>query len=172
MPFDLQPTLTGDLLELRPLKRNDYHALFDVASDPLIWQQHPAKDRYKESVFGLLFEESLQSGGALVATDQRTKATIGSSRYHAYDESASDVEIGWTFLARDYWGGTYNAEMKRLMLDHAFRYVDSVALLVGSDNIRSQRAAEKIGAKRDGVRTDASGLVSCVYRIRARDMTV
>jgi RimJ/RimL family protein N-acetyltransferase len=172
MPFDYQPTLTGGLLGLRPLEQSDYRALFDVASDPLIWRQHPVPDRYKESVFNYFFEDSLRSGGALVATDQKTKATIGSSRYHAYDEIASEVEIGWTFLAREYWGGIYNGEMKRLMLGHAFRYADSVVLLVGPDNIRSQRAAEKIGGKRDGVRVDASGLECYVYRVRSFDMTV
>lgn len=169
MFFELQPTLAGELLVLRPLQTDDYQALFAVASDPLIWEQHPASNRYQEPVFQTLFEQSLASGGVLVATLKETGEIIGSSRYHGYNEAASEVEIGWTYLARKYWGGIYNGEMKRLMLNHAFRFVDSVVLLVGPDNIRSQRAVEKIGGQRDGTRTDGNGLTSYLYRIRRTD---
>lgn len=171
MPFDRQPTLIGDLLKQRPLRQDDFPALLNVSSDPLIWQQHPVKNRYEELVFRPFFDESLRSGGALIATDIKTNAVIGSSRYHGYDESASEIEIGWTFLARAYRGGAYNGEMKRLMLLHAFKYVASVVFLVGPNNIRSQRAVEKIGGKRDGVRTDGSGLESYLYRIRRPDVS-
>ena len=165
MEFEFQPTLSGSLLQLRPLKEDDYGALFNVASDPLIWEQHPAKNRYENSVFAALFDESLASGGALIAIDVQTHGIIGSSRYHGYDQAASEIEIGWTFLARSHWGGLYNGEMKRLMLNHAFKYVDSVVLIVGPDNRRSQRAVEKIGGVRDGCRTDATGTESLLYRI-------
>lgn len=170
MPFEYQPILSGDLIKLRPIHKEDFPALYAVASDPLIWQQHPASDRHEKSVFRSFFDEALRSGGALVACDKNDDQIIGSSRYHAYNESASEVEIGWTFLARTYWGGEYNGEMKRLMLNHAFRFVDSVVLLVGPDNIRSQRAVEKIGAKRDGSRTDGTGLESYLFRIRRSDV--
>ncbi len=138
-----------------------------MASDPLIWEQHPDKDRYKEPVFQGFFREALESGGALVATDSKDGRIIGSSRFHAYDSDKSEIEIGWTFLARSYWGGAYNGEMKRLMLRHAFRFVDSVTFLVGAQNVRSQRAMEKIGGVRVGSRTDRSGRESLVYRITA-----
>jgi RimJ/RimL family protein N-acetyltransferase len=156
MSFELQPTLRGDLLGLRPLAEDDFDALFAVASDPLIWEQHPASDRYQEDVFRGFFREAMSSGGALLATDVRDGRVIGSSRFHGYDAARSEVEIGWSFLARAYWGGRYNAEMKRLMLEHAFRFVDRVVLLIGQRNIRSQRAAEKIGALRNGTRWDAT----------------
>jgi RimJ/RimL family protein N-acetyltransferase len=167
MPFDLQPTLKGDLLELRPLRPDDFHDLYAVASDPLLWEQHPAWDRYKEEVFKVLFRESLDSGGALIAIDRRDGRAVGSSRFHGYDETKSEIEIGWTFLARSHWGGIYNAEMKRLMLRHAFQYVKSVIFLVGSRNLRSQRAMEKIGGVRAGYRADGRGQENFVYRITA-----
>ena len=94
---------------------------------------------------------------------------IGSSRYHGYDEAADEVEVGWTFLARSHWGGRYNGEMKRLMLDHAFRFVGRVVFLIDPANYRSQRAVEKLGAVRSGMRTDDSGRPSCVYHLAARD---
>jgi RimJ/RimL family protein N-acetyltransferase len=166
MPFDLQPRLTGDLVELRPLRPEDYPALYAVASDPLIWEQHPNNDRYKEEVFQVFFREALESGGALIALDRTDGRPIGSSRFNAYDAEKSEVEIGWTFLARSHWGGVYNGEMKRLMLRHAFRFVRSVIFVIGPHNYRSQRAVEKIGAVRDGSKFEASG-EKFVYRIEA-----
>ncbi|MFV1884587.1 MAG: GNAT family N-acetyltransferase [Balneola sp.] len=163
MSFAKQPTLIGELLTLRPVHEDDFEALFKVASDPKIWEQHPAWDRYKEPVFRKFFEEALESGGALLAIDNKTSEVIGSSRYHAYNPEANEIEIGWTFLARNYWGGTYNGEMKHLMMEHAFLYVDRVLLLIGPDNIRSYRAAEKIGAKAAGTRKNVYGLESLVY---------
>jgi RimJ/RimL family protein N-acetyltransferase len=167
MPFDLQPILKGKLLELRPLRPEDFHDLYAVASDPLIWEQHPARDRYKEEVFKGFFRESLKSGGALTAIDSRNGQVIGSSRFHGYDEVKSEIEIGWTFLARSYWGGVYNREMKQLMLRHAFRFVTSVVFLVGPQNFRSQRAVEKIGGTRVGSRPDAGGRDSLIYEVTA-----
>jgi RimJ/RimL family protein N-acetyltransferase len=163
--FDRQPSLRGDLLELRPLRADDFAALFRVAADPLIWEQHPEHDRYQERTFRAFFDEALASGGALVALDRTNGRIIGSSRYHGYDAARSVIEIGWSFLARSYWGGRYNGEMKRLMLEHAFRSVQRVIFVVGPDNRRSQRAVEKIGAIPAGTTTDAQGRERLVYEL-------
>ncbi len=116
-------------------------------------------------MFAALFAESLASGGALTALDCKDGRIIGSSRFHSYDEEASEVEIGWTFLARAYWGGRYNGEMKRLMLRHAFRFVKRVVFLIGPQNVRSQKAVEKLGAVRAGSRPNAVGRESYLYEI-------
>ena len=166
---DLQPVLSGKLLTLRPLREDDFDALFDVACDPLLWEQHPANDRWQEDVFRAFFRHALDGKGALVAIDAATRCMIGSSRYHAYSAERDEVEIGWTFLARSHWGGTHNREMKYLMLSHAFGFVDNVIFHVGTTNWRSQRAVEKIGATRIGTRPDASGNDSFVYRITRAD---
>ena len=165
MPFDLQPTLKSEMLELRPLLPEDFEALYAVASDPLIWEQHPNSDRYKPDVFRKFFDEALQSGGALIAIDRQTDRVIGSSRFHCYDLERSEIEIGWTFLARSHWGGAYNGEMKRLMLSHAFKFVDNVIFSIGATNLRSQRAVEKIGGVRIGAKTDPHGRESFIFRI-------
>ena len=165
MPFDLQPTLKGELLELRPLRPEDFQELYAVASDPLIWEQHPASDRYKEEVFKEFFRGALASGGAFLVIAAKDSEVIGSTRFHGYDEARSEIEIGWTFLARSHWGGLYNREMKKLMLNHAFRFVESVIFHIGAENLRSQRAVEKIGGVRVGTRRDANGVDSFVYRI-------
>ena len=146
MPFDHQPTLIGTYVGVRPLLRSDYDALYAIASDPLIWEQHPVPNRHEESEFQVFFEESLASGGALLVTDLETGAVIGSSRFHGYSEEKSEVEIGWTFLARGFWGGRYNGDLKAVMARHAFRFVESVVLLINPTNLRSLRAALKIGA--------------------------
>jgi RimJ/RimL family protein N-acetyltransferase len=167
MTFDLQPILKGKLVELRPLRPEDFDALFAVASDPLIWEQHPSSDRYQEEVFRKFFREALDSGGALIAIDAKDGRIIGSSRYNGYDAQESEIEIGWSFLARSHWGGRYNGEMKRLMLQHAFRFVERVEFLIGPKNLRSRRAVEKIGGVLVEERTDASGRERVVYQITA-----
>jgi RimJ/RimL family protein N-acetyltransferase len=146
MKFELQ-TLTGNLIEARPLRPDDFEALFEAASDPLIWEQHPEKDRYKREVFQKYFDGAIESKGAFAVIDRKSGRIIGSSRYWNLDFAHSEVEIGWTFLERAFWGGAYNRELKSLMLAHAFRFVDRVVFVVGEDNLRSQRALEKIGAK-------------------------
>jgi RimJ/RimL family protein N-acetyltransferase len=164
MPFDLQPVLCGDLLGVRPLRSTDLDDLYQVASDPLIWEQHPIRDRYRRHVFTRFFAESLASGGALAVTSTAGNI-IGSSRFHGHDEDAARSR-SWTFLARSYWGGQANGQLKRLMLEHAFRYVEWVVFLVGPDNRRSQRALEKIGAVRAGARPDAAGQDSVLFELR------
>ena len=167
--FELQPHLVGDLLEVRPLRSEDWESLFAVAADSLIWEQHPARDRYQEEVFKEFFREALESGGAFVVIDRKTQEIIGSSRYFGFEPRKGEIEIGWTFLARSHWGGKYNAELKRLMLDHAFKFVESVVFLIGPTNVRSQKAVEKIG----GVMTErrektihGKAVEQVVYRIK------
>ena len=155
--FDLRPNLIGELIELRPLRPEDWNDLFAVASDPLIWEQHPESDRYKEEIFKVFFREALECGGAFVIVDTTSQQIIGSTRFYGYDPEKSEIEIGWTFLARKYWGGRYNRELKQLMLNHAFKFVESVVLLVGENNIRSQKATEKIGGIRDGLVKKVNG---------------
>ena len=138
---------------MRPLREDDYDALYAAASDPLIWEQHPDA-RWREDVFGPFFAEHLATGGALAVLDTRSGDVIGTSRYDGFDPARSEVEIGWTFLARAYWGGAYNGELKRLMLEHAFRFAETVVFVVAPVNYRSQRAVEKLGAVLAGTRYD------------------
>ncbi|WP_295637587.1 GNAT family N-acetyltransferase [Novosphingobium sp.] len=142
-----QPTLTGEGLLLRPLAPQDWDALYAVASDPLIWELHPAHDRWREPVFRDFFANALKFKGAVVVIDLANEAIIGSSRWQGFDPERSSVEIGWTFLARKAWGGTWNRELKRLMIGHALQHVELVEFQVGEANVRSRRALEKIGGR-------------------------
>jgi RimJ/RimL family protein N-acetyltransferase len=140
-----QPTLEGERVVLRPSVAADWDALFAVASDPLIWEVHPAHDRWQEPVFRAYFDAGIASGGALTIVDKGSGQVIGSSRFDNWDEAADEIEIGWTYLARSFWGGSYNREIKRLMLDHIHRYVRTAVFTVGEGNIRSRKAMAKIG---------------------------
>lgn len=170
--LDRQPVLEGALLRLRPLRPEDWEALYAVARDPLIWEQHPAHDRWQEPVFRAFFDDALAQGGALAVIDRASGAVIGSSRYQGLEEAGGgSVEIGWTFLARSHWGGTWNREMKRLMLAHALASVAECRFAVGETNWRSRRALEKIGARlseRVEERAMAGGIVRHVHYVITR----
>ncbi len=145
--IDLQPTLADDLVSLRPLRPDDKSALYRVASDPLIWEQHQMKDRWQPLPFDRFFEEALASGGALIISENPSGKIIGSSRYQRVGRNLDQLEIGWTFLARSHWGGKYNQAAKKLMINHAFRYFDQIIFIIDQDNIRSQKAVQKIGGR-------------------------
>jgi RimJ/RimL family protein N-acetyltransferase len=148
MSIDWQPYLENDLLILRPIKEEDFDLLFKVASDPLIWEQHPNKDRCQRGGFELFFKEAISSNGAFAVLDKKTGEVIGSTRFAPVKESTNAVSIGWTFLSRHFWGGPYNKSMKKLMMDYAFGFVDHILFYVHENNYRSQKAVEKIGGDR------------------------
>jgi RimJ/RimL family protein N-acetyltransferase len=146
MPFELQPLLQNSWLRLQPLRSEDFEDLYAVASDPLIWEQHPSRDRYRRPVFENYFKGAMESGGALLILDGESGQALGSSRYYEWDESKRSVAIGYTFIARSHWGRNTNRQLKTLMLDHAFQFVDTVVFHVGANNMRSRMAMQKLGA--------------------------
>lgn len=150
MEFELQPTLESKLIKIQLLKSADFEVLYKIASDPLLWEQHPNKDRYKREVFENFFKGAMESGSAFLVHDNTTNEVIGSSRYYGFDNEKKTIAIGYTFIARDYWGKAYNKALKTLMLNHAFKFVDSVIFHIGSTNIRSQKAIGNIGATKVG----------------------
>ena len=145
--FTFRPMLEGETISLRPLRVNDFDELYDCASDIKIWEGHPSPDRYKLSEFRPYFKASTDSQACVVIIDKSVNKIIGLSRYYKIDTAPKDISIGFTFLARDYWGGTTNRELKTLMVDYALQYFPAVWFHVGLDNIRSQKATQNIGAK-------------------------
>ena len=150
MYFDLQPTLENELVKLMPLKEEEFEKLYQVASDPLIWEQHPDRYRYKRDVFERYFRGAIESKGAFIVVEKKSGEVIGSSRFYDFDKDKKSITIEYTFLARKYWGTTYNRAMKNLMLGHAFKFVDTIIFHIGAKNIRSQKAIEKLGARKVG----------------------
>jgi len=150
VPFVLQPSLSNRLVGIRPLTATDFEAMYSIASDPLLWEQHPNRDRYKREVFEVFFEGAMQSGGAFLVYDTATGRPIGSSRFYEVNVEQQSLKIGYTFLSRNCWGKGYNRALKLLMLAHAFTFADTVLFDIGAVNKRSQKAIEKLGAVRVG----------------------
>jgi N-acetyltransferase len=147
MHFTIQPThLQDELIQLIPLQENDFEELYAVASNPLVWEQHPNKLRYQRDVFQNYFEGAMLSKGAFLIRDSKTNEVVGSSRYYDYDEKENSILIGYTFIGTKFWGNGYNKALKKIMLDYAFQFVDKIYFHIGAFNIRSQKAIEKIGA--------------------------
>lgn len=144
---DLQPTLVGDNITLRPLRQEDFPGLYQAASDPAIWQTHPDSSRYQRDIFEQrFFTGAMASGGALAVLDNKSGRIIGSSRYYQWHPDKRAISIGYTFLEQAQWGGGANSEMKALMLNHIFKFSQTVWFHVGGDNLRSRKAVEKLGA--------------------------
>ena len=168
--FEFQPTnLRDSIVSLEPLLESDFDLLYAVACDPLIWAQHPNPDRYKEEVFRNYFKGAIESGGAFLIRDIGSGEVIGCSRFYDYSSAQQSVMIGYTFFSRKVWGQGHNAATKKLMLDHALRFVDQVLFHVGEKNLRSRRAMGKIGAELIGTEEVAyygePVKTNCVYRM-------
>jgi len=144
--MDRQATLENETFLIRALEDTDLENLYAAANDPLLWEQHPAS-RYKRDVFEKFFQESLDTGGALVIIDKSLGVIVGSSRFNLIPGREKEIEIGWSFLMRKYWGGKYNASFKNLMMQHAFKTMDAVLYYVDFENIRSKMAMQKLGAR-------------------------
>lgn len=172
--INLQPTLEDERFLLRPLKKDDFDALYDAAKDPLIWEQHPNK-RHKRDVFAEFFKDAVESGGAFVIIDKESRQIIGTTRFKPVKDIHSAIEIGWTFLARNYWGGAANKAVKTLMINYTFQYYNDVILYIDKNNIRSQKAAEKIDARRQPDDSPFNGnrrhQMDIAYRIHKNDWT-
>jgi len=150
MNFSIQPTLENDKALLLPLRQDDFNAVFAVASDPLVWEQHPNKDRWQKEVFTTFFEGAINSAGAFKIIDKSSGAVAGCSRFYNYQPQESSIMIGYTFYATRCWGTGLNRSVKKLMLDYVFQYVDRVLFQVGAGNRRSQIAMERLGAVKTG----------------------
>ena len=165
-PAILQPTLEGQRIIVRPIRPEDFAELYSLACDPSVWEQHPAQNRHLEPEFRAFFDGALHSGSGFSFVDKATGLLMGSSRYGNFNPDRREIEIGWTFLSKDYWGKQVNAESKSLMIGHAFTFVDTVLFWVDENNKRSQRALEKFGARRrPNLHKRAEADIKASYRV-------
>lgn len=145
MNFSVQPVLENEEFQLIPLQQGDFESLYEVASDPEVWEQHPNKDRYQREVFENFFRGAIESKGAFKIIEKATGDVLGSSRYYNFDENDNHIFIGYTFYGTKSWGKGVNPKVKKMMLDYIFQYVDKVHFHIGKENFRSQKALEKLG---------------------------
>lgn len=146
MDINIQPTLENELIKIVPLKETDFETLYEVASDPLIWAQHPNKDRYQRDVFKIFFEGAIASKGVFLVFDQISGEVMGSSRFYDFDEQNNSIMVGYTFIGVKFWGKGYNRALKELQFDYAFQFAAKIILHIGATNFRSQKATERLGA--------------------------
>ena len=152
------------VLEL--ITESDFESLYAVASDPLIWEQHPESNRWQKDIFSVFFANGLANDlGCFVIRERPTKEVIGSTRFYGYDETNRCVRIGFTFLARKHWGTSSNREIKDAMLKRAFQVCDSVRFDIGPDNMRSITAVKKLG----GVYSHTESPTKAVYVLRSSE---
>ncbi|MBP1164709.1 MULTISPECIES: GNAT family N-acetyltransferase [unclassified Chryseobacterium] len=148
MNFSVQPVLENEEFQLIPLQQGDFESLYEVASDPKVWEQHPNKDRYKREVFENFFTGAMESRGAFKIMEKATGNVLGSSRYYDFDEEDNHIFIGYTFYGTNSWGKGINPQVKKLMLDYIFQFVDKVHFHIGKENFRSQTALERLGGQK------------------------
>lgn len=169
-----QPILGAELV-LRPMMASDVEPLYKAASDPLIWEGHPNRDRYTREGFaryfdsGLLAAESGSGGAYLVLTGSGD--ILGCSRFYDWNRSSASIFLGYTFIVRKAWGSGVNTELKRLMLGHAFAHVDEAQFHVHVENLRSQKSLARL-ALRFGIGKpceDPQDSKRLIYRCRKQD---
>lgn len=168
-PFTLVFDLLTQHFLLRPLKSDDFENLFLAASDPLIWELHPVPNRWTKDGFAVYWHSIYSQPGSLAIVDRQTNRIIGSSTFYEFQPESKEITIGYTFLKRDFWGGKFNFEIKKAMMNYAFKFVEKVNFHVGSQNYRSRSALKKIGARQvnqfDKTRSDGSIITNVVYQI-------
>lgn len=150
MNLSLQIILENENVKLIPLWEEDFERLYEVASDPKVWEQHPNKNRFEREVFKNFFKGARESKGAFLILDKSSDEIAGSTRFYDYNPEENSIFIGYTFYGVKFWGKGLNSEAKKLMLNYIFQFVDKVIFHVGATNYRSQKAMEKLGA----VKTD------------------
>jgi len=148
MNFSVQPELKNDKYQLVPLSQGDFEALYKVASDPKVWEQHPNKNRYEREVFENFFKGAIESKGAFKIVEKSSGNILGSTRFYDFDKVKKSIFIGYTFYGTESWGKGINPQIKKLMLDYIFQYVDTVHFHIGKENYRSQISLERLGGKK------------------------
>ena len=150
MNFSIQPILENENFKLIPLQENDFERLYVVASDPKVWEQHPNKERYKREVFENFFKGAMESKGAFLVVSKDSGEVLGCTRFYDFDRENKSILIGYTFYGRNSWGKNVNPQIKKMMLDYIFQYVETVIFHVGKENVPSQVAMERLGAEKVG----------------------
>jgi RimJ/RimL family protein N-acetyltransferase len=158
VPQFFLPVLIGPSIRVRPIEQNDFEKLFLAASDPLIWQQHSEPNRWEKDVFSKFFAAASQPSSALVIEDRKSNEVIGTTRFYGLNRDQKSVAAGYTFLTRAYWGTGTNQELKKLILDHAFYFVEQVVFHASEGNLRSQAAIAKLGCERNPEFIDLPGV--------------
>lgn len=144
---DFKTNLESAAYSLVQTDESHFDALYTIANDPLLWAQHPNSDRWQRDVFVDFFQTALKNDlGCFTIIDKASGQTIGSTRFYSHEPQDSAVRLGYTFLARNFWGTRANSQIKSVLLNYAFSIVQKVYFDIGEKNYRSLKATQKLGA--------------------------
>jgi RimJ/RimL family protein N-acetyltransferase len=150
-------TLSGHGVRLEPLSLSHAEALTRAARDGELWNLRvtsvPEPDQTANYIQAAL--DGYQAGHMLpfVVIHAGTEQIIGSTRYHDIIASVARLEIGYTWYAKSHQRSHVNTACKLLLMEHAFDTLGAAVVGWRTDNYNfaSQRAIERLGAKRDGI---------------------
>ena len=141
--------LENEIVSLVQTVENHFEDLYTIGSNPIIWEQHLDKDRWKLNNFRKYIDGGIgNKEGCFTIIDKEVNKIIGTTRYYSFNDEEHSVKIGYTFISQHYWGTHMNYQIKKLMLDYVFQYLDKVYFDIWERNYRSQKSVEKLGGKK------------------------
>jgi RimJ/RimL family protein N-acetyltransferase len=150
-------TLEGQHVRLEPLSKTHLTGLAQVGLDEELWRWIPIPVRTPEEMAAYV-ETALQEHDRGVSLpfailEKATGRVIGSTRYGNIDRTHHRVEIGWTWVAREWQRTAMNTEAKYLLLRHAFETLGCMRVELKTDSLneKSRAAILRIGAKEEGI---------------------
>ncbi len=152
-----QPILTGAHVTLRPMVADDRDAIVAAASDGRLWELFytgvPSEETIDAYLENAAREASYGRAMPFVVVEPASGRIVGATRFMRMNRAALRLEIGTTFYAQSVQRSPVNTEAKLLLLTHAFEQMGCNCVQLRTDhfNHASQRAIERLGAKRDGV---------------------
>lgn len=149
-------TLNGELVELLLIEESHFEELENLARESRIWEFIAIDMSTSEKRFQVFKDALIERGKGtqlpFVIFHKHDKRIIGSTRVMNIEPQHKKVEIGWTWLHPDYWATAINLECKLLLLSFCFEELEAIRVQLKTDenNIRSQKAIQKIGAQYEG----------------------
>ncbi|OPC32488.1 GNAT family N-acetyltransferase [Elizabethkingia miricola] len=149
--------LQGTNINLVPLEEKHLEELYTAAADKELWALIPTdcseRDTFYKTYEFAISERTAGNQYPFVIIHKDTNKIIGSTRLFEIYPADKKLEIGWTWITKDYWGTTINLECKLLLLTYCFETLKTnrVQLKTKDTNFRSRKAIEKIGGIFEGI---------------------
>jgi RimJ/RimL family protein N-acetyltransferase len=153
MSLDPNLILENTKILLRPIARQDFSVLQSLAADPSLWiyftHDLSIEGGFEDWVKPALEGERLQ----FAIFEKNQNRLVGSTAFGNYVPRDQRIEIGWTWLGKEFHGSKINYEMKMLMLDYAFENLQMKRVEIKTDvlNIPARKALQKMGITEEGV---------------------
>ncbi len=157
-PWIKHPTiLKGETVDLIPVEMEHFDALFEAASDKELWKYIPSdcsvRETFNKSYSAAIQDRENGTNYPFIIYNKQTGKIIGSTRLMDIVSNDKKLEIGFTWLVKEYWGTGINFECKLLLLTFSFNILKARRVQIKTDenNFRSRKAIEKIGGHFEGV---------------------